>query len=206
MHAEGFTDGEQAKGKKVVVVGGGKSAVDCAVVAGNHGVESTLLFRSAHWPCARHLAGFVPLGWYAYTRFCLFMLPTHYDLSPGFKLMHKLLAPVKWIWWRTAEQILKFQYGLKGDRVPKYNLEIDVFSGGQILNYDYRDAINKGTVQDRLGSIEKFVEDGVILKDGSKLEADMVVFATGFTKSYDYFDDATIKSLDKQKDGLYLYR
>ena len=38
MHAEGFTDGEQAKGKKVVVVGGGKSAVDCAVVAGNHGV------------------------------------------------------------------------------------------------------------------------------------------------------------------------
>ena len=58
------------------------------------------------------------------------MLPTHYDLTPGFKLMHKLLAPLKWVWWRTAEQILKFQYGLKGDRVPKYNLEIDVFSGG----------------------------------------------------------------------------
>ena len=65
------------------------------------------------------------------------------------------------------------------------------------MNYDYRDAIEKGTVQDRLGSIDKFVEDGVILKDGSKLEADMVVFATGFTKNYDYFDDATIKALDK---------
>ena len=63
-----------------------------------------------------------------------------------------------------------------------------------------------GTVEDRLGSIDRFVEDGVILKDGSKLEADMVVFGTGFTKSYDYFDEETTKALDKQKDGLYLYR
>ena len=45
MHAESFSDGEQAKGKKVIVVGGGKSAVDCAVVAGKHGIKSTLLFR-----------------------------------------------------------------------------------------------------------------------------------------------------------------
>ena len=34
----------------------------------------------------------------------------------------------------------------------------------------------------------------------------MVVFGTGFKKSYDYFDEATVKALDKQKDGLYLYR
>ena len=52
-------------------------------------------------------------------------------------------------------------------------------------------------MEDRLGSIDRFVEDGVILKDGSKLEADMVVFGTGFTKSYDYFDQETTKALDK---------
>lgn len=34
----------------------------------------------------------------------------------------------------------------------------------------------------------------------------MVVFATGFKKSYEYFDEATTKALDRQKDGLYLYR
>ena len=34
----------------------------------------------------------------------------------------------------------------------------------------------------------------------------MVVFGTGFTKSYDYFDQETTIALDKQKDGLYLYR
>ena len=74
------------------------------------------------------------------------------------------------------------------------------------MNYDYRDALKAGTVKDKLGAIDKFVEDGVILKDGSKLEADIVVFATGFTKSYDYFDEETTKALDRQKDGLYLYR
>ena len=34
----------------------------------------------------------------------------------------------------------------------------------------------------------------------------MVVFGTGFKKSYDYFNQETQKALDKQKDGLYLYR
>ena len=45
MHSKDFIDGEYAKGKRVIVVGGGKSAIDCAVVAGKFGESSTLLFR-----------------------------------------------------------------------------------------------------------------------------------------------------------------
>ena len=57
-----------------------------------------------------------------------------------------------------------------------------------------------------MGAVDRFSEKGIVLKDGTEMEADMVVFGTGFTKSYDYFDEATQKALDKQKDGLYLYR
>ena len=90
--------------------------------------------------------------------------------------------------------------------MPKYPLEIDVFSGGQILNYDYRDALKAGTVKDKMGAVDRFTEKGIVLKDGTEMEADMVVFGTGFKKSYDYFDQATQEALDRQKDGLYLYR
>ena len=37
-------------------------------------------------------------------------------------------------------------------------------------------------------------------------EHDMVVFGTGFTKSYAYLEPALHEKLNRQSDGLYLYR
>ena len=45
MHAEKFTDIKNAEGKNVIVVGAGKSGIDCAVVAAKYGKKSTLLLR-----------------------------------------------------------------------------------------------------------------------------------------------------------------
>merc|ERR1712203_515576 len=58
----------------------------------------------------------------------------------------------------------------------------------------------------RRGSIISFTENGVVLADGSALEADMVVFGTGFTKTYDYLEPSLRQLLGRQSDGLYLYR
>merc|ERR1711948_94349 len=50
-------------------------------------------------------------------------------------------------------------------------------------------------------------EDGVVLKDGSKLEADMVIYGTGFAKNYDVFEKGSVQPLlDLERDGLWLYR
>merc|ERR1712084_125018 len=50
-------------------------------------------------------------------------------------------------------------------------------------------------------------EDGVVLKDGSKLEADLVIYGTGFAKNYDIFDKDSVQPLlDLERDGLWLYR
>ena len=47
---------------------------------------------------------------------------------------------------------------------------------------------------------------GVVLVDGKELDADMVIYGTGFGKNYDIFDKVIQKKLNIQKDGLYLYR
>ena len=47
--------------------------------------------------------------------------------------------------------------------MPKYPLEIDVFSGGQILNYDYRNELKAGTVKDKKGAVDRFNEKGIVL-------------------------------------------
>lgn len=33
------------------------------------------------------------------------------------------------------------QFGLKGDLLPESPIELDVFGGGQILSYDFRDLL-----------------------------------------------------------------
>eukprot|EP00440_Ansanella_granifera_P072050 gb/GFBE01078189.1/.p1 GENE.gb/GFBE01078189.1/~~gb/GFBE01078189.1/.p1 ORF type:complete len:626 (+),score=157.37 gb/GFBE01078189.1/:1-1878(+) len=209
LHSCTFTDRKMATGKRVVVVGGGKSAIDNAVAAAKEGISSTLVCREMHWPVPRHLLNLVPFKWGTYSRFGHFMLPTHHEESSASWWMHSTCAPVKWMWWRVVELMFRGQFCIPKSQVPPSNIEIDVFNGGQILNYEFRDMLASGKVKLILGSIDKFREDGtgVVLNDGTELDCDLVVYGTGFKKSYDIFDSTFVQpKLDIQKDGLYLYR
>merc|ERR1711870_42752 len=109
-------------------------------------------------------------------------------------------------WWRIVELMFRFQFGLSGDLVPTTHLDHDVFTGGQILSYEFRDMLRKGKVGAQKGAIARFTKTGVVLTDGSEMDVDMVIFGTGFTKSYAYLEPALRERLNRQSDGLYLYR
>eukprot|EP00933_Yihiella_yeosuensis_P061563 TRINITY_DN64393_c0_g1_i1.p1 TRINITY_DN64393_c0_g1~~TRINITY_DN64393_c0_g1_i1.p1 ORF type:complete len:624 (-),score=130.98 TRINITY_DN64393_c0_g1_i1:155-2026(-) len=209
LHSCTFTDGKMAMGKKVVVVGGGKSAIDNAVAAAKNGISSTLVCREMHWPVPRHLLNLVPFKWGTYSRFGHFMLPTHHEESAVSWWIHSTCTPVKWIWWRVVELMFRGQFQLSSEHVPPSRIEYDVFNGGQILTYEFRDMLESGKVKLVVGSIDRFKEDGtgVVLNDGTELDCDLVVYGTGFKKSYDIFDSTFVQpKLNIQKDGLYLYR
>jgi len=206
MHAEQFCDKDMAAGKKVVVVGGGKSAIDCAVAAAKVAQSSTLLFREMHWPVPRYLLDLVPFKWGTYSRFGHATLPMHHDMGVLEKFLHTVFMPLKWLWWRIVELMFRFQFRLSGDLLPQSRLEHDVFTGGQILSYEFRDMLGEGEVTALRGSIARFTEFGIELADGSWLEADVVIFGTGFKKSYSYLSPGLYEQLDRQRDGLYLYR
>jgi len=130
----------------------------------------------------------------------------HYDVSMLGKLLHFLASPLKWLWWRIVELMFRFQFRLSGDLVPTTRLEHDLFTGGQILNYEFRDMLRTGQVGACKRSIVSFTEHGVVLSDGSTMAADVVIFGTGFTKSYSYLQPPLCEMLGRQTDGLYLYR
>jgi len=206
MHAECFVDKDMVSGKRVIVVGGGKSAIDSAVAAAKTGESSTLLFREAHWPVPRYLLDLVPFKWGTYSRFGHSTLPTHYNVGTFGKAVHFLASPLKWVWWRIVELMFRFQFRLSGDLVPTTRIEHDLFTGGQILSYEFRDMLREGKVEALKGGIACFTESGVVLTDGSEKEADVVVFGTGFTKSYAYLDQHEQEMLGRKGDGLHLFR
>lgn len=207
LHSCKFTDRNQAKGKKVVVVGGGKSAVDCAVAAKRGGAtDVTLLFREAHWPVPRKLLNLVPFKFGTYSRFGHAMLPAHWDMDSVTSSIHTLCRPVKWVWWRTVELMFQAQFMLSGDLKPDSNIEVDVFNGGQILDYSFRDMLSQKVLATKKGAITRYEAEKVVLSDGTDLEADLVVYGTGFKKSYDYLEEEARSKLALEKDGLWLYR
>jgi len=208
LHSFHFTEREQAAGKRVVVVGGGKSAVDCAVAAVKGGAKGvTLLFREAHWPVPRKILDLIPFKFATYSRFGHALLPTHHDVTPLVWWLHALLTPLKWLVWRLVERIFAWQFALTKETTPTSRIEIDVFTGGQILTYEARDMIQSGQLTVCKDAIARYTRDGVELaRDGASLPCDMLVYGTGFVKSYDYLDAATRAKLRIQDDGLYLYR
>jgi len=115
-------------------------------------------------------------------------------------------TPLKWIWWRIVELMFRCQFRLSGDLVPTTRIEHDLFTGGQILSYEFRDMLRAGQVAACKGGIASFTETGVVLTDGSTKEADVVIFGTGFTKSYAYLEQRERELLGRQSDGLHLYR
>ena len=130
----------------------------------------------------------------------------HHDVSPLWKYVHGVLAPLKWLWWRIVETMFRVQFGLKGDLLPESRIELDLFGGGQILNYDFRDMLKRKQLRAIKGSISSFDEHGVTLEDGTRLDADIVVYGTGFGKSYEYLDRLLQNRLNIDRDGLFLYR
>merc|ERR1712050_268616 len=98
------------------------------------------------------------------------------------------------------------QFGLSGDFVPDSRIDRDLFNGGQILSYEFRDHLRAGKVNAVKGSIARFNKAGVVLTDGTEMQADIIVFGTGFKKTYSYLDTEMQQRLNRQSDGLWLYR
>merc|ERR1719230_203501 len=131
----------------------------------------------------------------------------HHDVSALSWWVHCLFTPLKWLVWRLVEIIFAWQFRLSGELVPTSRIEIDVFTGGQILTYEARDMIRSGALKVCKDAIKRYTPDGVDLaRSGSSIAADLIVYGTGFVKNYDYLDADVQAQLGLKRDGLYLYR
>eukprot|EP00978_Attheya_sp_CCMP212_P042558 scaffold261545_cov24-Attheya_sp.AAC.1 len=133
------------------------------------------------------------------------MLHPHHDMGPASKLVHTVASPIKWAWWRIVETMFRAQFSLSKDMVPKTPIEVDLFTGGQINSYKFRDRLKAGVIEAKKGEIASFTETAVVLKDGTEIPTDLVVFGIGFKKSYDYFGPEEGAKLEMEQDGLWLY-
>ncbi|KAG2499632.1 hypothetical protein HYH03_002571 [Edaphochlamys debaryana] len=199
LHVRDFPSLDLVRGKRVLVVGAGKSALDAAVAAASAAAGAaavTSLFRAAHWPLPRRVLG-LPFQRVLYTRFAAAMLPPYYTAQgrPSKALRHALLAPLKALFWRALQADVAARMGLRGPLKPGRGFVEDMFYGGQIQDGSWNEAVRSGCISAVQGHLAAVTPGGVRLADGRELGCDVIIFATGYTKDYSLLDPDTLRRL-----------
>ena len=213
LHAYDIQDTKPLEGQRVAVVGYGKSATDAVLTAREVGKEAHLIFRTAHWPVPRNLAGLLPFKWGMLNRMTAALIPPYIRPSPLVGLIHGVGKPLVWTYWRLVEVLLATQFGLgmkiaKGENLkPTKPVEYDCFGESTMVpRPPLFKAIKAGEITAHRTSIAKFTPDGVVLGDGDELQVDRVVFATGWHHDFDFLGAENLAAIGQEDDGFYLYR
>jgi dimethylaniline monooxygenase (N-oxide forming) len=213
LHNSRFKSLDQVRGKKVAVVGYGKSATDAAIESTKSAVETHIIFRQPHWPIPQKLAGILPFKWGLLNRLASTLIPPYQYSSSVESLIHKVAKPLVWFYWRVVETLFYFQCGLGsrfGSRVslvPGLPIEIDAFGESTMIpESDFYRLARSGKIELHRTSIDKFEATGVRLTNGESLDVDTVIFATGWHSDFGFIAADVWEQLNAGDDGFYLYR
>ena len=187
MHTSDFPGGEKYARKSAVIIGGCTSAHDIAMELYDNNAKSVMMVqRSSTFivgqpALERRL--FAPL-------YCEGAVPAEeadlFSCSipfPVAKLIHqeitrKIAEDDKEMLIGLEKQGFKIDYGFEGAGIMS---KFIAKGGGYYIDVGCSQLICEGKIKVKQGKeIQKIVEDGVILEDGTKLEADLVVLATGY--------------------------
>lgn len=199
--------------RDIAVIGYGKSATDAAGEAAAVGKDVHLIFREAHWPVPRKLAGVLPFKWGMLNRLTATLITPYMRPGPVVRCVHGLGKPLVWIYWRLVELLLRVQFRLdtKISRdqtlLPKQPVEIDCFGESTMVpRPEFIDLIRSGRIVAHRTEVDRFTEKGLLLRDGDEIAADCVVFGTGWKSDYGFLSQEILDVLGQDNDGFYLFR
>ncbi len=172
MHAHSYIDNSIFADGRAVILGMGNSAMDIAVEASYVARETYLAARSGVWIVPKYLFG-----------------------KPADQLRNDPRVPFK-VRQRVVQRLLLTytgppeRYGLPR---PDHRFgEAHPTVSGRIL-----DRIQHGTITPK-PNIERFEGPRVRFVDGSSVEADVVVYCTGYKISFPFFDEEEISAPDNR--------
>ncbi|KAE8665296.1 putative flavin-containing monooxygenase 1 [Hibiscus syriacus] len=177
---------ELLKGKRVAVVGYKKSAIDLATECaeanqGADGQPCTMVIRTLHWTVPAYWIWGLPFSLFYSTRSSQFL---HQRPNQGLlrNLLCPLLSPLRKAVSKFIESYLVWKlplekYGLK----PEHPFEEDYASCQMaILPENFFSEADKGKIVFKKTPKWWFWNKGLEIEDDTKIEADVVLLATGF--------------------------
>ncbi|WP_067437485.1 flavin-containing monooxygenase [Nocardioides jensenii] len=188
-HSSAHPGPDAYTGKKVVVIGSNNSAFDICGALWEHDADVTMVQRSSTHIVKSNTLMDVGLGdLYSERALAAGMTTEKADLvfaSLPYRIMHEFQIPL----YDKMREIDKDFY----DRMEKAGFELDFGDDGSGLFLKYlrrgsgyyidvgaAELVADGQVKLAHGNVDHLTERAVVLEDGTELEADLVVYATGY--------------------------
>ena len=178
MHSHDYREPAQLVGKRVVVVGGGNSGMDIARDAADAGAAAYLSLRRGVHVLRKRLGR---------------------KRTP----IDQMLAP-PWLPWYLKQKGFEVLRMRSGD-VAEYGVaEADhkVGHAHPTVSDEIHDRLAAGVVIPK-PNIRELRGDKVLFEDGSEVEADVIIYCTGYKVSFPFFDEQLISA---PANDLPLYR
>ncbi len=205
-------------GKRVAVIGFGKTAVDLASMSADHGAKVTHIFRQPRWLLPRRVLG-RNIADIAAARISTRMTPSwvHWDKREA--IMHKYFPWSVKAYWKASEWLFRATLGLHPFYFdPKVRKRMAALSPDQALTYQMRAAaalapdryfgqVRTGAINPVQGNVKGLDKTGVALSSGEKVAADTVIIAVGYkAPEFSFLPEKYKKLMTKDADGAQLYR
>ena len=204
-------DAEQAKGKRVLVVGYGKSACDVTVPISEVAASTDVIARHLLWKVPRKIGGVVNFKLLLLTRMgeALFKYLRPRGVE---KFLHGPANGVRANMINSIGSASVKQFGLKELKlVPPGQLEDIVRGAIGLATEGFFEGVSAGriTVHADRTIARLLADDGVPtaeLDDGTRLPADLIVCATGFTQGVPFLPAEVRRRVLDERGNFMLYR
>ncbi len=204
LHSSGIRDASLLVGKRVLVLGAGKSALDCASLAGTEADACTLVFRQPYWMLPRYF-GRTRVDKLVYSRWSEKMsFPAYHQSSRTEKLLRGIGAPLLSLFRQRQQSLIARASRMPDYMVPEAPIHASIYHLG--IGSDIYQHLQSGRVKARRCEIDRFMGDRRIrLSNGEEIEADLVICATGWRRDLSFLGDELQKTI--MSDGQFrLYR
>ncbi|HWB36900.1 MAG TPA: monooxygenase [Rugosimonospora sp.] len=204
-------DAEEARGRHVLVVGYGKSACDVTVPISRVAASTDVIARHLLWKVPRRIGGFLNFKLLLLTRMgeALFRYLRPRGLEkflhgPGNRMRGNMINSI------GSVSVRQFKL-TRLDLVPPGHMEDIVRGAIGLATEGFFEGVQEGriTVHKNRTIARLLVEDGrpgAELDDGTRLPADLVVCATGFTQGVPFLPAEVAGRLRDERGNFLLYR
>jgi len=200
MHSSQYDDGENWKGKRAIVIGTGNSGHDIAQDLHSSGAEVTLFQRSSTLIVS--IEPSAQLVYSPYNEGTLEdndLIATSMPLKVARKSHALTCAKSKELDKELLDGLARTGFKLDfGEDNTGWQFKYLTRGGGYYFNVGCSDLIVRGDIRlKQFAVVEGFAADGVRMKDGETIAADLVVLATGYKRQEELvrllFGDAVVE-------------
>jgi 4-hydroxyacetophenone monooxygenase len=199
VHSAEWDDDLDLAGKKVLLVGTGCTGVQIVAAVSPDVEQLTIVQRQPNWVTP---PGRVSMAVPDEQRWGLENVPFYVHWSrlseqqnfsgivnairvdPEWAATHDSVSPEGEAITERLRQYLQEKFADRPELIPLLTPDWPFFAKRPILDPGYFDALKRPNVELKPGTIDHYVEDAVVLSDGSVIPCDVVVLATGFTLEF----------------------